>query len=622
MDFFKGRIKHIVIFALFACFFHLHSNCEAQQNYRGIFRRYMGSEKMILLTGEKNRNEEAIYSLYPVKKIGKNYYRCLGMIEEKQTDGDTAKIDTITVNLKNIDNKDQNQRGKSVSFKRKFKSSQILDVLINIKPEDSKKIRFKREQVYISSFGSKIYQLNINDFRLIGFFGDTQRLTMLKNYQLDLELKANMVKNAFLPAVPIQIIFNDDSTLEGIIDYPDKSYLDQMLDIGRLKTISHYNEYIEFEAVQYSDAPYVVKQWPKRADFLKTSVTRFSTKEQDIKRQGLFTNKYTWMGRNNNSGLDNFYISCGLLNDYQEISRYELIILDSEMNTSTLFLNDLLKIKTIRRFPLQIQDYQNLYNKIRDMRDTLKLCWEERNNENLYVEFYDKPVFKGKLVEYVQGYHISSIPHAVVKDEYDNAVILRVVTDINAIHLESEFNEKDKAAMDIKVKIDETPKQTITAYKLDNSGIIKDETKIPVSIVSDKQFTNGIELTISSVTVKNPNLPYGNILDKIILDPEQSLNACVADITITDKTVNKDMPKWIFFDEFSLHDKSGKNMDKSALINTQLRSITDVITMEENKISFKLLFYIPKNAVQLYFRYLDMPSFKITVADKKLNPAE
>ena len=614
----KRIVKKVVLFALIICCLLPSAYCWAQgKSYSGLLKNCLKNGKFILLTDSQNRDLSDTMTVYPVCQIGEEYFRCLGFIERQVTDENADKYSFLKVTMKHNDPNQISPENTEIKIERKLDSIQVFDVLLSLADDNKKAIRFQREKVHESSLGSKIYQLNINDYYQIGAFTDPERLDLIKNYLINLKSKSNMLQSAFLSGNPIKITFNNGTVVEGILDYRDKSSLDQMLNISDSQSEISFQKYAEFEAVRYKDVPYVLKDWPAKENFSKKTVTRLIANGKKIKRQGLFTNRFTWMGRNNHSGLDNFYISCGLLNDYQEISLYSAVIIDSELNSTSMFINDIANIKSIERFPFQIDDYHRLFNEIRDIHESLRTCWEERNSENMYVEFHNSPAFKGKLVEYVQGYHLSSIPHAVLKDDNNRFVILRSPSDIKSLALESEFSQAEIQELYSKIIFDQTPAKTVAGYIYTGKNVEeKNSLKKAAKIVSDKFYTEGIELQITNAELCDSILPPQTIVDKIEFNPDVSLLPCVIDISLTDKTVSEQSPRWIFFEEFSVFDKSEKSLDKLALINPDFQSLTDVINMEKESISLKLLVYVPVGTSTIYLKYIDMNPVEINFVEQ------
>ena len=622
MDYLK-KFKQTVFLMLITCSLMPPADCTAKQdkNYTGMFLDAMEKGQLIAITQSNDRYEQEFLVLSPIKRINNNYFRCLGIIEKEINNETLNKYETIKIKMNKTADTPEGSGENSVSLKRDLPGAEIIEVLIHLKSNDDKKISLDREKVLTSTLGSKIFQLNINDYNQIGIFQDTVRLDLIKNYLTELRSKANAIKSAFLQQKPLKITFKDDSEIIGIMDYPDVSYLDQMLDLSPASQRIEIDTYPEFEAVQYKNVPYVVKKWPERESFRKISVSRQNNKGNDIKRTGLFTNRYTWMGRNNFTSLDNFYYSCSLLNDYQEIGLYSISFINTNYNTTSLFINDLVNIKNIELYGHEINDYEMLYNHIRDINATLKICWEQRNNENIYLTFKHLPAFKGKLIEYVPSFHLSSIPHAVIKNENNQIIMLRRPSEIESLILESEFSDIELNEKNAKLRFDRTPGKSINAEFIQSDETKKEDSpENAFKFVSDKEYTDGTEIQILNATVHDVTSRYTNIMDKIELSPDEEVNACVIDITMTFNTVSEEIPEWISFEKFNFFDKSGKSFDKFSFINQKAQALSDVMMVEENTVTFGLLVYIPKDISQFYMQYLDMQPIEINVTKNLKKP--
>jgi|GEM_PF-3190480 len=442
------------------------------------------------------------------------------------------------------------------------------------------------------------------------YFEDLNSIKPVNNRELHIEYMkfiecADSYSNIFLTALetdkPVKIEFKDGTSyvcfVESVSDQTLRNFFVLKNKMGSAKY------YEEFKLGVVPGTPRMITDdSEQKGNIGKISFYRACI-DSPAKRPGMITNRFTWMGKYYLGIADTVELA-GYIDKNQELNLHKIKLLDSNRKYHELFLPDLTAIKTAGFIDNEglVQSARDKIIHNREITQSLARAWDS-DSRLVYIDFRDKPMFKGILAEFIPSYSLSKIVHAVAEGEGGQFAFVRNIDDVNTIYFVQKNDDEIRNM--IESQYEQSRKHLIPAEP--ESFSIKNVK--PVMIKSTGSAKTQYELNLNNIGL----LSQDKIRVLQIQPPEGDYKYVRLDVDLKIINGKKSAKRQVYFDEFVLFDSNQKFLQYYALLYNN--KITDMVEISKTTKVFSIIFFVPSQTRNLYLKFSNLDAVTIQVPE-------
>jgi len=516
-------------------------------------------KNILLEVAFKSQNVQDTKIMYPCVRLHDNYFRCIASAEK---DNDSFRFIDVVV--------------------RKFPFKEFnFDYAI---PET--------EPYYM--------RLDLNDIASVKPSMDRDMFVQYMKFIDSVNLNEDLFVNAIENDKPLKIEYTNGTSYVFLVDSLNKKIVQNFFLVKHKgRSVRNYNEFV-FTVVP--DAPRMVTDDRKQKDAVTEIRFNRSAFASPNKTPGVITNKYIWMGKHYLDLRDAVEI-VDYIDRNQELSLHTLKLLDSNLKYHSFFLSDVYDIKNIRYVDNEglIQPARDIIIHNREITEALMRAWDTEER-TVYVEFRNRPMFKGVLTEYVPSYSLSKIVHAVAQGNGGRFAFVRNTDDVDTIYFVQKHDDEVKQMMENRYL--ESQKNFIPpqaqSFSVKNSKPVSVKSTLDSKIQYELRFNSIDKLTVSQLAGYQVEPPAGDY-DIIKIN--------------VDLRIIKGKPEQrrVYFDEFMIFDTNEKFFQYySLLVNNQ---ITDSADVGKKVKVFSLIVFAPAGAKEFFVKFNNLEAVKVSAPE-------
>lgn len=549
-------------------------NNEAQKPAMPRMKRMLHSAleqgSLLNVTLDTPEQTQKKYILMPVAQFNRFYYRCVGV----------PISDT----------------------------SMLIDFIFIMNQPFEEPQQYRNNVWYTSSFDGVLALPVFSDIVSMSPYKDEVLQTSLINHIDDIRKRRAQLMHAFMPGHPVRLIFSDGTDVSGIIDTVNREALTTMLTINQ-QEIGGYEQYTEYTVKHLEGIPHIRDGLSARLPVGAQWEIKRLGMPGIIPKEGIFTNKTVWMGRMPQPQVEAFYQAWRALENYQVLSLFSMTVYDLQNQPHTFYLGDIAALQNIEPIddPVERQRYAPVYLQLTEVPRTLEHIWVEKPDSPLYVEFKNRPVARGNLVEYVPPYTYGVIAHAVIEDTNGKRVVIRREKEIERIHMGYQLTEMQKEEFDTAVAANRSHDGARTAtIKTPETGFDA------VTLAPRTGMPALVEMTVDELSLYSATPAIPGFDQQLVLGgPDEAVLYMKATVTATG---SEDRPVWLFYDDFTMYERDGSPVMYQAFISNGL--LTDVLAVSGEPQVIEMLFVVDNTADELYLHALTMEPLAIKRPDR------